>query len=570
MNKLITIIASCLFLLTFMSSCNRTDEERSHILKVYNWADYIDEDVLAEFPAWYKEQTGEDIRIIYQVFDINEIMLTKIERGHEDFDLICPSEYIIERMLKKNLLVPIDRNFGKTPDYLDNVSPYIRGQLNKLSQPGRKTTDYVVPYMWGTAGILYNKQFVEEKEVESWECLWDSKFRNKILMKDSYRDSYGTAIIYAHAKELEDGTVTVEQLMNDNSPEAIDIAEELLKKMKPNIAGWEADFGKEMMTKGKAWLNFTWSGDAVWAMDEAEAVGVELDYEVPREGSNIWYDGWAIPKYARNVKAASYFIDYLCRPDVALRNMDAIGYVSAIATPEIMEAKIDSTIEKVSDLSYFFGPGADSIRINPVQYPDRKEMMTKGKAWLNFTWSGDAVWAMDEAEAVGVELDYEVPREGSNIWYDGWAIPKYARNVKAASYFIDYLCRPDVALRNMDAIGYVSAIATPEIMEAKIDSTIEKVSDLSYFFGPGADSIRINPVQYPDRKVVERCAMIRDFGDRTELVLEMWSRVKGDNLNTGIVLLIFAVFGVLFVWLVYRRIRQYKQRQRHHRRRRRW
>jgi len=345
-------------------------------------------------------------------------------------------------MLKKNLLVPIDRNFGKTPDYLDNVSPYIRGQLNELSQPGRKTTDYVVPYMWGTAGILYNKQFVEEKEVESWECLWDSKFRNKILMKDSYRDSYGTAIIYAHAKELEDGTVTVEQLMNDNSPEAIAIAEELLKKMKPNIAGWEADFGKEMMTKGKAWLNFTWSGDAVWAMDEAEAVGVELDYEVPREGSNIWYDGWAIPKYARNVKAASYFIDYLCRPDVALRNMDAIGYVSAIATPEIMEAKIDSTIETVSDLSYFFGPGADSIRINPVQYPDRK--------------------------------------------------------------------------------------------------------------------------------VVERCAMIRDFGDRTELVLEMWSRVKGDNLNTGIVLLIFAVFGVLFVWLVYRRIRQYKQRQRHHRRRRRW
>lgn len=269
MNKLITIIAGCMLLLG-ATSCGRTDKERSHILKVYNWGDYIDEDVLAEFPAWYKEQTGEDIRVIYQVFDINEIMLTKIERGHEDFDLICPSEYIIERMLKKNLLVPIDRNFGKTPDYLDNVSPYIRTQLNKLSQPGRETTDFVVPYMWGTAGILYNKQFVSGNTVESWECLWDLKFRNKILMKDSYRDAYGTAIIYAHAKELADGTVTVEQLMNDNSPEAIAIAEEYLKKMKPNIAGWEADFGKEMMTKGKAWLNFTWSGDAVWAMEEAE------------------------------------------------------------------------------------------------------------------------------------------------------------------------------------------------------------------------------------------------------------------------------------------------------------
>ena len=199
-----------------------------------------------------------------------------------------------------------------------------------------------------------------------------------------------------------------------------------------------------------------------------------------------------------------------------------------------------------------------------------KEMMTKNKAWLNLTWSGDAVWAMEEAEAVGVELGYEVPLEGSNIWYDGWAIPKYARNVKAASYFLDFLCRSDIALRNMDANGYVSAVATPEILEAKIDTTIEEFSDLSYFFGPGNDSIQINQVQYPDRKVVERCAMIRDFGDETELVLEMWSRVKGDNLNTGIVLLIFAVFGLLFVWVVYRRIRDYKQKQRHRRRRRRW
>lgn len=442
MNRLIKIVCVLAACLGMLSSCARTDKERCKILKIYNWADYIDEGILDEFPVWYKEQTGEDIRIIYQVFDINEIMLTKIERGHEDFDLICPSEYIIERMLKKKLLLPIDRNFGKTPDYLDNISPYIREQLNKLSQPGMETTDYVVPYMWGTAGLLYNKKFVTQDEVMTWDCLWNPKYRNKILMKDSYRDAYGTAIIYAHAKELADGTVTVEQLMNDNSPEAIAIAEDYLKRMKPNIAGWEADFGKEMMTKNKAWLNLTWSGDAVWAIEEAEAVGVELGYEVPLEGSNIWYDGWAIPKYARNVKAASYFLDYLCRPDVALRNMDANGYVSAVATPEILEAKIDTTIEEYSNLSYFFGPGNDSIRIDQVQYPDRK--------------------------------------------------------------------------------------------------------------------------------VVERCAMIRDFGDETELVLEMWSRVKGDNLNTGIVLLIFAVFGLLFVWVVYRRIRDYKQKQRHRRRRRRW
>lgn len=439
--KRLTNLLILLCCIGMLASCRDSNKERSHILKIYNWADYIDEEVLAEFPAWYKQQTGEEIRIIYQVFDINEIMLTKIERGHEDFDVVCPSEYIIERMLKKNLLLPIDRHFGKTPNYLSNISAYIQKELNKTSQPERTTTDYAVPYMWGTAGILYNKNFINDAEASSWHCLWNTKNKGKILMKDSYRDAYGTAIIYAHAQQLAQKTVTVEQLMNDNSSEAIALAEQYLKAMKPNISGWEADFGKEMMTKNKTWLNLTWSGDAVWAIEEAAAVGVDLDYEVPQEGSNIWFDGWVIPKYARNVKAASYFINYLCQSEIAIRNMDAIGYVSAVATPEILESKIDTTLERFSDLSYFFGPEADSIQIDPVQYPDKK--------------------------------------------------------------------------------------------------------------------------------VVERCAMIRDFGDRTELVLEMWSRVKGDNLNTGIVLLIFAVFGLLFVWLVYGKIRKYQQTKRHRRRRRR-
>lgn len=115
----------CVCALFSLTGCYNT-EPRESVLKIYNWADYIDEDMLAEFPRWYKEQTGEDIRIVYQTFDINEIMLTKIERGHEDFDVVCPSEYIIERMLRKGLLLPIDTVFGKTPNYLHNESPYIR------------------------------------------------------------------------------------------------------------------------------------------------------------------------------------------------------------------------------------------------------------------------------------------------------------------------------------------------------------------------------------------------------------------------------------------------------------
>ena len=168
---------------------------------------------------------------------------------------------------------------------------------------------------------------------------------------------------------------------------------------------------------------------------------------------------------------------------------------------------------------------------------------------------------------MGIHLDYEVPVEGSNVWYDGWVIPKYARNKKAASYFINYLCRPDVALRNMDACGYVSAVATPEILEAKIDTTLSYFADLSYFFGPAADSIQIDKVQYPDRTVVERCAMIRDSGDKTELVLEMWSCVKGDNLGVGVVIVILVSAGIMVVFTVYRKLQRYQHEKAQYRRR---
>ena len=157
MKKFVSILSVLALLMGLFTSCGRSDEERSKILKIYNWGDYIDEDVLTDFPKWYKEQTGEEVRIIYQVFDINEIMLTKIEKGHEDFDVVCPSEYIIERMLKKDLLLPIDTVFPHSPDYMNDVSPYIREQIDKLSQPGRVASHYAVCYMWGTAGMRMPK-----------------------------------------------------------------------------------------------------------------------------------------------------------------------------------------------------------------------------------------------------------------------------------------------------------------------------------------------------------------------------------------------------------------------------
>lgn len=427
--------------LLLLTSCYNS-ENREEILKVYNWADYIDENVLTDFPKWYEEQTGRKVRIIFQTFDINEVMLTKIERGHEDYDVVCPSEYIIERMLRKNLLLPIDTCFGKTPNYIRNISPYIIRQIDATSNNGRVAHHYAVPYMWGTCGILYNKAYVDRKDAQTWGTLWNSNYRNRLLMKDSYRDSYGTALIWAHYKEIASGKLSVTQLMNDYSPEAIKTVERELKAIKPNIEGWESDFGKETMTKGKSWLNMTWSGDAVWAIEEAGKVGVALGYEVPREGSNVWFDGWVIPKYARNPKAAAYFINYLCQPKVALANMETTGYVSSVATPEILAQMSDS-----------------------VEYPE--------------------------------------------------------------------------------------------------------TVNLGYFFGKDAHKAHLNPIMYPDSQVVSRCAMIHDAGEHTAEVLDMWSKVKGDNLGGGFAVFLLTAVAILTVVVVIRKYEHNKHRRlsRKHRRR---
>ena len=367
MKKILSVIVLLLGFVTI--SCS--EAPRSQVLKIYNWADYIDESVLDEFKVWYKEQTGEDVEIIYQLFDINEIMLAKIEMGKEDFDVVCPSEYIIERMLRNDMLLPIDKDFGQTPNYISNVSPYIIDRFNKIDGSGKNAKDYAVGYMWGTTGLLYNTRYVTREEASTWATLHDEKFEKKIFIKDAFRDVYSTMLINLRQNELASGKVTLDELMYDASDASIAEVEAFLKKAKKLVAGWEADFGKEMMTKEKAYLNLTWSGDAVWAIEEAAEVGVSLDYVVPKEGSNVWFDGWVIPKYAKNVKAARYFINFMCRPDIAIRNMEEIGYVSVIASPEILANQTDDELTETVDASYFFGEGAENVKLDPIMYPDK-------------------------------------------------------------------------------------------------------------------------------------------------------------------------------------------------------
>ena len=385
MKKFLLPVLGIIAALVF-SACNRVD--RMHQLKVLNWADYIDEDVKAGFEQWYYQHTGEKVQLVYETFDINETALTKIEVGHEDYDVFCPSEYIIERMLKKNLLLPIEKDL--LPDsiyYLNNISAFAHDKFQQMApHPSIQVSDYTVGYMWGTTGFIYNPQFVDREDLKSWAAVLNPKFENRILMKDAVRDIYSVLVLYAYAEQIEKGEVTRDDLVRNITPERVEAVKQILLQAKKQICGWEVDFGKEEMTKGKAWLNLSWSGDAQFAIEEAAEMGVMLDYIVPEEGSNVWFDGWVIPKYAKNVKAATFFIDYMCRADNALANMDEIGYVSCAgginAAPVILAAQNDEEEwPETVDASYFFGDylievdgemlNPHELHLNPVYYADK-------------------------------------------------------------------------------------------------------------------------------------------------------------------------------------------------------
>ena len=364
MKKILYIVAAVLL----MAGCS---EDREHILKVYNWADYIDEELIDEFETWYEEQTGEPVEIIYQTFDINETMLSKIELGHEDYDVVCPSDYIIERMLANDLLLPLERDFGETPDYIGNVAPYIVEKFNQIEGNGKNANDYSVGYMWGTVGLIYNPKYISDSEVKDWDVLKNPAYAGKVLMKDAFRDVYTALLIALNKEAINAGEKDIRTLPFDTSEESIKLVEDYLNSFKESVCGWEADFGKEQMTKELAWINLSWSGDAQWAIDEAADIGMELRYAIPQTGSAVWFDGWVIPKYAKNIKAARYFINFMCKPENALRNMDMTGYVSAIGGEEILQSMTDPEEFDPIDVSYFFGPQADSVCINQVMYPEK-------------------------------------------------------------------------------------------------------------------------------------------------------------------------------------------------------
>ncbi len=290
-------------------------------LVVYNWGEYMDPAVLELF----EKETG--IRVVYEEFETNEIMYPKVQTGAIAYDLVCPSDYMIQRMIENDLLAEI--NFDHIPNLKNIGSTYL--EKSREFDPDNK---YSVPYCWGTVGILYNKTMVDEP-VDSWGILWDETYADSILMQDSVRDAFAVALCYLGYS------------LNSTDLDELTAAKNLLIRQKPLVQAYVVDQVRDKMIGNEAALGVIYSGEAIYTQRE----NPDLEYVIPKEGSNIWIDSWVIPKNARHKESAEAFINFLCRPDIALMNFDYITY----STPNT------AARELIED---------DEIRNSPIAFPD--------------------------------------------------------------------------------------------------------------------------------------------------------------------------------------------------------
>ncbi|HAS73844.1 MAG TPA: spermidine/putrescine ABC transporter substrate-binding protein [Clostridiales bacterium UBA8960] len=317
MKRSIIFLAIVTLIATLFVGCAKKDQV---VLNVYNWGDYIDEDIFKMF----EEETG--IKINYETYATNEEMYTKIKKGGTRYDIAIPSDYMIEKMIKEDLVEPIDLN--KIPNY-SNIDSRFKG-LNFDPQNA-----YSVPYFWGTVGIIYNTNLIEE-EIDSWDVLWDSKYKGQFTMIDSQRDSIMVAL-----KKLG-------YSMNTKDLDELEAAKEALIEQKPLVLAYVGDNVKDMLISEETAMAVVWSG-------EASAVIQEYDYfkyALPKEGSNMWFDNIVIPKGSGNIEAAHAFINFLCRPDIGFMNADYVGYATCnTETLKLLDAELLGTTYAYPDAS---------------------------------------------------------------------------------------------------------------------------------------------------------------------------------------------------------------------------
>jgi len=295
-----------------------------NVLNIYNWGDYIEPELIDQF----EKETG--IKVVYQTFDSNEAMMTKVEQGGTTYDIAVPSDYAIAKMIDEDLLVPLDQS--KIPN-LKHIDPRF---LDVSFDPGNK---YSIPYFWGTVGVVYNRDLIGGDAITSWKDLWKPEYRNQILLADGAREVMGMSLN------------SLGYSLNETDEAKLQEAKRNLMELTPNIKAIVGDEIKLLLANEEAGIGVVWSGDANEIMSEND----KLDYVVPSEGSNVWFDNIVIPKTAKNVEGAHKFIDFMPDPENAAKNTDYVGYSTPnkdalkLLDPEVAEDERFYPGEDVTD-----------------------------------------------------------------------------------------------------------------------------------------------------------------------------------------------------------------------------
>lgn len=339
LKKVLAVISSLILISSSFVGCNKSDANGKRTLNVFNSGDYINEDLIKKF----EEETG--IHVIYDTYESNEPMYQKVKNSPGTYDLVFPSDYMVEKMIKEDMLEKID--FSNIPNY-----QYIGEDFKSLQYD--PNNEYSVPYMWGTIGIIYDADRVDDV-VDSWDILWNSKYKGEIFMFDSIRDTLAISL------------ARLGYSINSINKSELDKAADELIKQKPLVQSYVMDEVKDKMVNGEAILATVYSGDAIFIQEEAP--DLNLKYVVPKEGSNKWFDAMVIPKGAKHKTEAEEFINFLSEPENAKENVEYIGYSTPNAAAyELLdeETQEDETVyppEEVLDKCDIFKDLGNDIKL---------------------------------------------------------------------------------------------------------------------------------------------------------------------------------------------------------------
>ena len=324
-------------------------------LYVYNWGEYIDEDVIPLF----EEETG--IEVVYDMFETNEEMYPIVEAGGVKYDVVCPSDYMIQRMIQDNLLAEI--NYENVPNIKEIGQEYL--DIASGFDPGNK---YAVPYCWGTMGILYNTKRLEELGVPAptkWSDLWDERLKDEILMQNSLRSAFTCAL------------KMLGYSLNTTSEEELAKARDVLIEQKPLVHAYVIDQVRDKMTGGEAAVSLIYSGEMLYIQDAVKEQGLDFDleYVIPEEGTYYWIDCWVIPANAEHKENAEKWIDFMCRPDIAKKNFEYITY----ATPN--KGAFDLLDEDIQNNKALFPDVTALPNCEILQYPGDELNTVYNEMW---------------------------------------------------------------------------------------------------------------------------------------------------------------------------------------------